>query len=282
MENKKRIMPTDSILFFIYVALNVFSLVFSSIVSHVSINIVTALILLGYTVLGVFSLRQNMRFVGIALIILSIMHLIRAILNLGTILQLFAVLGLGFIFCCVYFSQLNKYVEILKKLRFIPALLILLSSIISIIISLSTIPKGQLSFNVLAIVIVPLFPSVLLSVAYYVFADKLLIPSHYEKEIRINKAILNEEKELNEMNYESYYPNKLMLSTIIGIVALFTSIFGLFPALIAKNMAEELPMEFSAPDVKRARRIATAAFVINLLEVIIGAIVGVIILLQTL
>lgn len=80
------------------------------------------------------------------------------------------------------------------------------------------------------------------------------------------------------MNQETYYPNKLMLSTIIGIIALFSSALGLFPALIARQMAYELPADYSPRDVKRARNIATAAFVINLIEVVAGVLITLIII----
>lgn len=81
------------------------------------------------------------------------------------------------------------------------------------------------------------------------------------------------------MNKEDFYANKLTLSTIIGLVALFSSIFGLFPAMIAMKMADEMPMDYSPVDVKRARQISTAAFVINLIEVIGGIVTGVVLLL---
>ena len=76
------------------------------------------------------------------------------------------------------------------------------------------------------------------------------------------------------MNGESYYPNKLLLSTVLGLLALFTSVLGFIPAIIAKNMAYEIPLEYNVIDVSRARRITMAAFVINLIELIGGIAVG--------
>lgn len=71
----------------------------------------------------------------------------------------------------------------------------------------------------------------------------------------------------------AFFPNKILLATVIGIIALFTSALGLIPALIAMQMAKELPLDYSPADVKRARAISTAAFVINLIEVIAGVLV---------
>ena len=85
-------------------------------------------------------------------------------------------------------------------------------------------------------------------------------------------------KERAVMTPETYYPNKLLLCTVIGIIALFTSVLGFIPSIIARNMAYELPLEYNVTDVSRARRIATAAFVINLIELIAGAIIGAVIL----
>lgn len=90
----------------------------------------------------------------------------------------------------------------------------------------------------------------------------------------------NEEEEEDNSCSESYYPNKLMLCTVMGLVALFTSVFGLIPSIISMNMANELPLEFSPLDVKRARNISNAAVIINTIEVIVGIIIGLIILLQ--
>ena len=70
----------------------------------------------------------------------------------------------------------------------------------------------------------------------------------------------------------SFYPNKLLLSTLIGLVALFMPVLGLLPALIAKNMADEIPYPYCARDVSRARNICIAAIAFSLLEIIAGVI----------
>ena len=72
------------------------------------------------------------------------------------------------------------------------------------------------------------------------------------------------------MNNESYYPNKLMLSTFIALVALFSSVFGFIPAVIAKQMAQEIPETYNPVDRKRAINIATAAIIFAIIEFLAG------------
>ena len=68
----------------------------------------------------------------------------------------------------------------------------------------------------------------------------------------------------------SYYPNKLMLSTVLGLIALFMPVLGLIPAIIAKNMADEIPFPFCVRDVTRARNISFAAIVLCVIEFFAG------------
>ena len=71
------------------------------------------------------------------------------------------------------------------------------------------------------------------------------------------------------MKNESFYPNKLMIATIISLLALFTPVFGLIPAIIAKRMVNELPEDYCPIDSKRASNISTAAIVIAALEIFV-------------
>ncbi len=79
----------------------------------------------------------------------------------------------------------------------------------------------------------------------------------------------------------NYYPNKLMLCTLIGLAALFTSVLGLIPSFIGFRMSKELPPEVSPPDVLRARRLCLAALIINTVETV-GAIITALVLAFTL
>ncbi|MBQ7623766.1 MAG: hypothetical protein IJS65_00635 [Clostridia bacterium] len=72
------------------------------------------------------------------------------------------------------------------------------------------------------------------------------------------------------MNSENYYPNKLMLATIIALVSFFSSVFGFIPGIVALKMANELPENYNTTDVKRAKGFATAAIVIAIIEVVVG------------
>lgn len=81
-------------------------------------------------------------------------------------------------------------------------------------------------------------------------------------------------------NETDYYANKLLLCTVMGLVALFTSVLGFIPCIISLQMANELPLEFSPVDVRRARSISTAACIINLIEVIAGIIVGIVVMID--
>ncbi len=81
---------------------------------------------------------------------------------------------------------------------------------------------------------------------------------------------------------EAFYPFKLHLCTVLGLIALFTSALGLIPSFIAHQMACELPDSFSPVDVRRARQISQAALIINALEVLAGIIIGIVILADTL
>ena len=76
----------------------------------------------------------------------------------------------------------------------------------------------------------------------------------------------------------TYYPNKLMLCTVMGLVALFTSVLSLIPSVLSLHMVNELLLVLSPNDVLQARQLCKAAVIINSIEVLAGIIIGIVIL----
>ena len=75
------------------------------------------------------------------------------------------------------------------------------------------------------------------------------------------------------MDNNTYWPNKLLLSTVIGIIALFTSVLGFIPAVLGLTMAKEIPESYCPQDRGRAIRINTAAIVFGVIEGLVGLVI---------
>jgi hypothetical protein len=78
----------------------------------------------------------------------------------------------------------------------------------------------------------------------------------------------------------SYYPNKLLLSTVLALLSLALPVLGLLPALIADKMADEIPYPYCATDVNRAKNISFAAIIFCAAEILAGVITAIILLSQ--
>ena len=69
-----------------------------------------------------------------------------------------------------------------------------------------------------------------------------------------------------------------MLCTVMGLVALFTSVLSLIPSVLSLHMVNELLLVLSPNDVLQARQLCKAAVIINSIEVLAGIIIGIVIL----
>ncbi|WP_294799875.1 hypothetical protein [uncultured Eubacterium sp.] len=87
-------------------------------------------------------------------------------------------------------------------------------------------------------------------------------------------GLVKEPKKSNSVKIKTddttFYPNKLLLATLFGIVALSVCLFmpcflGLIPAVIGKKMATELQSNYCQKDCKRAIILCKIAIVINLI-----------------
>ena len=76
--------------------------------------------------------------------------------------------------------------------------------------------------------------------------------------------------EVVDLKGTDFMPFKLQLATIFAVVALFLPfVSGLILAFIARNMSNEIPVDFSPADVKRARRLSSIAIAIKGVVVIL-------------
>ena len=88
-----------------------------------------------------------------------------------------------------------------------------------------------------------------------------------------NNAVKSQKAETVSKRSDVFLPFKLQITTLFAILSLFLPCFGLGLAIISKNMAFEIPVDFSEVDVERARRISVKSFWINLIEIILTVLV---------